>query len=129
MEERQYPDMRGSFLDIRCSMSRANFVSLEQVADRLLDCPWALIESECSYHLIGASLLTEREFAKFFGKAILFGPLVDRNYVAHQLINGCAALRIVNPNGKSGLWTRATTFPNRVWDDVGHSRSSVQGER
>ena len=120
-------DYHFPMLDIRCSISEANLVSLERLADRLFDCPWALIESECSYHLIGASLLTEREFTKFFGKAILFGPLVDRNYIAHQLINGCAALRIVNPKGKSGLRTRATTFPNHLWDDVSHSVSSVQG--
>ena len=120
-------DYHFPMLDIRCSISDANLTSLERVADRLFDCPWALIESECSYHLIGASLLTERDLDKFFGKAMLFGPLVDRNYIAHQLINGCAALRIINPKGKNGLRTRATTFPTHVWDDESQSRPSTKG--
>jgi hypothetical protein len=61
--------------------------------------------------------MSDRELAKFFGKAILLGPLVDRNYVAHQLINGSAALRIVSLAGKAELQTRVTTFPHYAWDD------------
>jgi hypothetical protein len=105
-------------LDFRCSISGPNLVLLQLVAKRLLDCPWVLIESEHSYHLLGASLLTDRELAKFFGKAILLGPLVDRNYVAHQLINGSAALRILNLAGKTGLKTRVTTFPPNAWENL-----------
>lgn len=119
-------------LDFRCSISDANLVSLQRVAKRLLDCPWVLIESERSYHLLGASLLSDWELAKFFGKAILLGPLVDRNYVAHQLLNGSAALRMVSVAGKTGLKTRVTTFPHNAWDDLSQSRSSakkVTGEK
>jgi len=107
-----------SMLDFRCSISESNLVSLQRAAERLLDCPWVLIQSERSYHLLGASLLTDRELAKFFGKAILLGPLVDRNYIAHQLINGSAALRILNLAGKTGLKTRVTTFPPNAWNDL-----------
>ena len=113
-------------LDFRCSISEVNLVSLQRVAERLLDCPWVLIESEHSYHLLGASLMGDRELAKFFGTAILLGPLVDRNYVAHQLINGSAALRIVNLAGKAELQTRVTTFPHDTWDDPIQLISSVK---
>ncbi len=84
---------------------------------RPLDCPWVIIESEQSYHLLGASLISDRELTKFFGRAILLGPLVDRNYVAHQLINGNAALRVVNAPSGTGLKTRMTTFPLDTWEN------------
>ena len=48
-------------LDFRCSISGVNLMSLQRVAGRLLDCPWVLIESEQSYHLLGASLMSDRE--------------------------------------------------------------------
>lgn len=113
-------------LDFRCPISEANLMSLQRVAERLLDCPWVLIESECSYHLLGASLLSDRELAKFFGASILFGPLVDRNYVAHQLLNGSGALRIVSVAGKTGLKTRVTTFPHNAWGDSSQLKSSAE---
>ncbi len=104
-------------LDFRCSISEVNLVSLQRVAGRLLESPWVLIESEHSYHLLGASLMSERDLTKFLARAILLGPLVDRNYVAHQLINGSAALRIVSMRGRLELQTRVTTFPHNTWGD------------
>lgn len=113
-------------LDFRCLISGENLMSLQRVAGRLLDCPWVLIESEHSYHLLGASLMSDRELTKFFGRAILLGPLVDRNYVAHQLINGSAALRIVSGPGRAELKTRVTTFPHNTWEGSIQSISSAK---
>ena len=99
-------------LDFRCEISPSNLKSVEAIARRLLSCPWAVIESERSYHLVGAELLTFRELAAFFGRALLLGPIVDRHYIAHQLLNGSAALRIVAAPNKVGLRVRRTTFPH-----------------
>lgn len=104
-------------LDFRCSISEVNLMSLQRVAGRLLDCPWVLIESEHSYHLLGAKLMSDRGLTEFLGRAILLGPLVDRNYAAHQLINGSAALRVVSVPGRAELQTRVTTFPHNTWED------------
>lgn len=102
-------------LDFRCQVSEFNLISLQRIAHQLLNCPWVIIESDMSYHLVGASLINYKEFSAFLGKAVLLGPLVDRNYIAHQLINGCAGLRIVGPTSKSALNTRYTTFPRDSW--------------
>jgi hypothetical protein len=98
-------------LDFRCEISHLNLQSVTTIAHRLLSCPWTVIESERSYHLVGADLLTFRDLAAFFGRALLLGPIVDRHYIAHQLLNGGAALRIISDSTKPGLRARLTTFP------------------
>ena len=99
-------------MDFRCELSHSSLQSVKAIAIRLLSCPWTVIESERSYHLVGAELLTFRELAAFFGRSLLLGPIVDRHYIAHQLLNGTAALRIVAAPGKAGLRARLTTFPD-----------------
>ena len=102
-------------LDFRCEVSEPNLISLQRVAHRLLKCPWAIIESNTSYHLIVASLIDYKEFVSFLGAASLLGPLVDRSYIAHQLINGIAGLRIVRPHKEPDLIAKCTTFPRDSW--------------
>jgi hypothetical protein len=56
-----------------------------------------LLESGNSFHFIGTRLVTETEFVRFFGRSLLCGSMIDRRWVAHQLIEGDAALRITTP--------------------------------
>ena len=109
-------------LDFRCEISPYNLKSIEAIARRLLSCPWTIIESERSYHLVGVALLTLQELSVLFGQALLLGPIVDRHYIAHQLINGHAALRIVAAPDKVGLRARLTTLPE-IAKNVGGSGS------
>jgi hypothetical protein len=120
-------DRHFPMLDFRCSVSQSNLVLLERVAERLLDCPWTIIQSVNSYHLIGASLMTYSEMTAFLGMASLLGPIVDRNYVAHQLINGIAALRIIGSDSKAGLLTCASTFPREVWEEDRNGGGKFRG--
>jgi hypothetical protein len=56
--------------------------------------PGTLLTSGRSFHFYGQKLLSQDELAHFLGQALLFAPLVDGRWVAHQLINGFCALRI-----------------------------------
>jgi hypothetical protein len=56
-----------------------------------------VVETERSYHFYGTELLTISELTKFLGRALLFAPIVDRAWIAHQLIDMCCNLRIGSP--------------------------------
>lgn len=53
-----------------------------------------ILESDKSYHGVGLSLLPETQFIQFLARAILYSPIVDHAYLAHQLIEREASLRI-----------------------------------
>jgi hypothetical protein len=54
-----------------------------------------LLRSGRSYHYIGLSLLAGPEgLMRFLGTALLFAPMVDGRWVAHQLIEGACSLRV-----------------------------------
>jgi hypothetical protein len=52
-----------------------------------------------SYHFYGKSLLQEEQLPPFLGNALLFSPLVDRAWIAHQMIEGACGLRISQKTG------------------------------
>jgi hypothetical protein len=59
-----------------------------------------ILVSGRSFHFYGDALLTDSELRVFLGRSLLYGPLVDRRWVAHQLIEGACGLRISSgPNG------------------------------
>jgi len=47
-----------------------------------------------SYHFYGDELMEEGELCRFLGKALLFTPIVDRAWIAHQLMASACALRV-----------------------------------
>ena len=54
-----------------------------------------LFSSGRSYHFIGATLLEGfGGLTQFLGRALLFAPIVDGRWIAHQLIEGACALRV-----------------------------------
>lgn len=61
---------------------------------QLLGVSGTLLKSGKSYHFYGEALLTCQELTAFLGNALLFAPIVDRAWIAHQLIKGRCALRI-----------------------------------
>ena len=53
-----------------------------------------LIDSGKSYHFISSVLFSKSEQLNFLARLILFTPIIDKNWIAHQLIEEKSALRI-----------------------------------
>jgi len=95
------PSMHIPLIDFHCPFGREN-EELSACASKLLDPKGGyLLSSGQSYHFYGKSLLNEDELPAFLGRALLLSPIVDRSWVAHQLIEGACGLRISArlPNG------------------------------
>lgn len=82
------------FVDFHCPATAEN-QDLSARASGFLDPKGGyLLESGQSYHFYGKSLLPEKGLYPFLGRALLLSPVVDRAWVAHQLIEGTCGLRI-----------------------------------
>jgi len=88
-------------IDFHAACSAPNQRVVTAVAERLFPEGAVLLESGESYHAYGTRLLSETEFRSFLGRALLFAPIVDRTYTAHQVIEGRCALRLTAGGGKS----------------------------
>lgn len=58
-----------------------------------------LMNSGESYHYIHNHYLSEDDSMKILIKSLFFSPIIDRLWVAHQLLNGSAILRIGEKHG------------------------------
>lgn len=81
-------------LDFHCKETTENDRLVEAACRLLLESPTAICRSGESYHAYGLSVVTREELCQILYRAILLAPIVDRVYVAHQLIEGRCALRI-----------------------------------
>jgi hypothetical protein len=61
-----------------------------------------VLASGKSYHFIGSNLISPKELIALLGRALLFTPIVDRTWIAHQLVEGNCALRISTRKGYGG---------------------------
>lgn len=80
-------------LDFRVPPTPANQIFVCELVRHLGLGGW-ILESGRSYHFYGATLVDTEQFRAFLGRALLFQPVVDARWVAHQLVEGAAALRI-----------------------------------
>lgn len=81
-------------LDFHLPVSRANEV-LACTALRALQAGQGfLIDSGKSYHFIGTRVIDDRSLLRFLARALLLGPVIDRSWIAHQLLEGRCALRV-----------------------------------
>jgi hypothetical protein len=87
-------------LDFSLPPSSANDKIVERIVVRLGQGGY-LLNSGNSYHFYGDELLNDTGYRKFLGAALLFSPLVDHRWIAHQLVEGAGALRI--SAGKNGF--------------------------
>jgi hypothetical protein len=53
-----------------------------------------ILNSGNSYHFIGKTLITKDDQRDFLSKALLFSPVVDHVWIAHQIIEQSCALRL-----------------------------------
>lgn len=58
-----------------------------------------LLSSGKSYHFYGKKLMPEREYIQFLVKLIFLSPIVDKNWIAHQLLRSQSFLRITKKYG------------------------------
>ena len=82
-------------LDFRIKYSDANTALIKYICKKLLpDSSGFLLRSGHSYHFIGDSLVNEAELVAFLGRSLLFTPIVDNIWIAHQLFEGSCTLRL-----------------------------------
>jgi hypothetical protein len=81
-------------LDFHCPETVRNDRLVATVCERLFRSATLVFVSGESYHAIGLELLDEAALRNFLIRSLFFAPIVDRAYVAHQLLEGACALRL-----------------------------------
>jgi len=87
-------------LDFHCPESAENDRLVTEVCKQLYRHTTLVFTSGESYHALGLDPLDERGFQDFLTRSLLFAPIVDARYVAHQLLEGACALRLSNSADK-----------------------------
>lgn len=80
-------------LDLACANDASGYISAV-AALKVLSTPGFLLDSGKSFHFYGKKVLPNNEFFSFLGRAALLTPIIDAPWIAHQLIEGAAALRL-----------------------------------
>jgi hypothetical protein len=85
-------------LDFRLPVEPAGQRLVEAAVEAMGLHGW-LLSSGRSYHFLGDRTLTSLQaLMDFLGRALLFAPIVDGRWVAHQMIEGQCALRVSSGN-------------------------------
>ena len=85
-------------LDFHCKRTLANDARVKQILS-LLDLKGYILSSGQSYHFYGIELVDTDTLITMLARALLFVPMIDRAWIAHQLIERACGLRI--SSGKS----------------------------
>ena len=81
-------------LDFLCQPSDDNLRTCIETCRLLFRGRYWLLDSGKSYHGVASGLVVYDEWITLMARAILFGPIVDRAYIAHQMIEKKGCLRI-----------------------------------
>jgi hypothetical protein len=100
-------------VDFHALKSPANQRVVEAAAERLFPDGCILMDSGESYHAYGTQTVSAEDFRRFLGTAMLLVPIIDRAYIAHQLIEGRCALRLTPGGGKSKTPTVVAVLPKK----------------
>lgn len=88
-------------LDFRVPSSIENLPTVRSVLHQL-GVNGVVLSSGRSYHFYGTKLILPDELRIFLARALFFTPLIDYRWIAHQLVEGRCALRIIrNGDGAS----------------------------
>lgn len=93
-------------LDLRWSPDERN-VPFAQALLAQFGIGGLLLNSGRSFHFYGFGLLSPEEYRVFLGQSLLLGPLVDRRWVGHQLMEGASVLRLTS-SAEAGHTTEPT---------------------
>jgi len=83
-----------AMMDFHCGIAAENTEMVASVCRRLMPNGFILLDSGDSYHACGIVLLTAEERLEFLSKSLLFAPIVDSSYIAHQLMQPMSSIRI-----------------------------------
>lgn len=87
------------FIDFHCESNMDNVKLVEDVITDLNIGPGYILNSGKSFHFIGYKLLKQEDFCSYLGKLLLYSPIIDKSWIAHQLIEQYCALRVTDKNG------------------------------
>lgn len=87
-------------IDFHIKPSELNQDVVEFVLNKLELNSGFLVNSGESYHFISKKLFSQKQLEQLLAKLIFFTPIVDRNWIAHQLIEKTCALRITKGKKK-----------------------------
>lgn len=93
-------------LDFHCKSGVANDQRVKQIVNAL-GLKGYILHSGQSYHFYGTDLIETEALVTTLAYALLFAPIIDRAWIAHQLIERACGLRI--SSGKS-----YSTAPNVI---------------
>jgi len=82
-------------LDFHCESSNENIKLVYSVMDKLTEAEYFVASSGKSYHVFVVELLSDEGWREFLYRSLLLSPIIDTRYVAHQLLAGRCALRLV----------------------------------
>jgi len=82
------------FLDFHCEVSLYNNKLVSKICNRLFPKGYILLDSGDSYHAWSACLVTNSERIKILGRTLLYMPIVDGIYIAHQIMQDMSSIRI-----------------------------------
>lgn len=83
-------------LDFHIPVNNDNLPYVREILKLLNAQNGYILNSGESYHYIGYDLMKQDEFYDFLSRALLFSPIIDRAWIAHQLIERSSSLRISN---------------------------------
>jgi hypothetical protein len=81
-------------LDFHCDISDTNTKIVHKICRELMPDGFLILDSGDSYHACASSLQSPNERIAMLGKALLVSPIVDAQYVAHQLQQGSSSIRM-----------------------------------
>ena len=80
-------------IDFHCRESDTNLNTVKTVINEL-GLTGFIAVSGGSYHFYGRSLVDEQALMTILGRSLLFSPIVDHRWIAHQLLERACGLRI-----------------------------------
>lgn len=93
--------MHLAMLDFRCDVAPASECVINTICEGLYGGGFVVVESGHSYHACGYDLLTDHERIDFLARALVFSPVIDTAYLAHQIRQLSSTIRI-SRGGSSG---------------------------
>lgn len=90
----QSETMHIPLLDFHCPKNRKNDNIVIEVSHLLFPNGFIVLDSENSYHCYGLTLVSEKQLLDILSKALLFSPIIDGAYIAHQILERRCCLRI-----------------------------------
>lgn len=86
-------------IDFHIPLNRNNEFIVEEVIRILNLGTGYILNSGESYHYIGSQILTWDSLLTLLSKGLLFSPIIDRAWVAHQILERSCSLRIGKKHG------------------------------